>query len=433
MTARSTGAPAACGWLPGRDALLQTLQQRLAALPAGRLGALAVINLCGFREINVGFGHSAGDQVLAAVAASLGEALRSEDRLFHIGNDEFAVLLHDLRHQGIVRLAADRLRASTQLNLHLQGKMVPVRSRIGMALYPEHGQEAAELLRNADAALAAARLAGADCRIYDPELDRRSVASLALRGDLEEAIREGGLELNLQPQIDLRSNRLSGAEALARWPHEKRGLVPPDVFIPIAEQSGLIDSLTFWSLNAALRQCSLYRERYAEVAVAVNLSARVLHDPEVVPLIEQAMKIWNTEPGSLILEITESAMMEDPKAAMEALQALAGIGVTLSIDDFGTGYSSLAYLRDLPVKELKIDKTFVQRMATQPADAALVRSVVDLAHNFGIEVVAEGVEDEPSLDLLRTMGCDYAQGFWIARPMPADEVLEWIGSTRWAR
>ncbi|WP_297527200.1 putative bifunctional diguanylate cyclase/phosphodiesterase [Thiohalobacter sp.] len=416
---------------PGRDALLTALAEWLGE-PAPTPGALGLVNIEGFRAINIEFGHETGDRVLAAVVDAIHGMLRPNDRLFRIGADEFAVLLRDVRNPRVAELALERLAACTRMNLAEDDGYVPVRSRAGMALFPEHGCNAAALLRHADAALHCAVEQTRPWCLYDPQRQAEQAAWLGLKGDLETAIRDGALAMHYQPQIDLRTGRLAGGEALTRWHHPDRGFVPPDIFVPLAEQCGLIDALTYWSLNAALRQCGMCRQHLGCVTVAVNLSARILHAEDVVPLVKRAMTIWNTQPGTLTLEVTESAMMEDPAAALKTLQELTDIGVTIAIDDFGTGHSSLAYLRDLPVHKLKIDKSFVLDMANNRHDQLLVRSIIDLAHNFGIRVVAEGVENDATLALLREMGCDYAQGYHIARAMPADDMLAWIGASPWA-
>ncbi len=416
---------------PGRAALLAALDEWLGG-PAPGPGALGLVNLEGFRAINIGFGHETGDRVLAAVVDAIRGLLRPKDRLFRVGADEFAVLLREVRNPRVAELALERLATCTHMNLAQGEGFIPVRSRAGMALFPEHARDAAELLRHADAALHCATSQTHPWCLYDPQREAEEAAWLGLRGDLEAAIHEGELALHYQPQIDLRTGRLAGGEALTRWHHPERGFVPPDIFVPLAEQCGLIDALTYWSLNAALRQCGMCRQHLGCVTVAVNLSARILHAADVVPLVKRAMTIWNTQPGALTLEVTESAMMENPAAALETLQALTENGVIVAIDDFGTGHASLAYLRDLPVHKLKIDKSFVLDMANNRHDQLLVRSIIDLAHNFGIRVVAEGVENEATLALLYEMGCDYAQGYHIARAMPADEMLAWVGNSPWA-
>jgi EAL domain-containing protein (putative c-di-GMP-specific phosphodiesterase class I) len=219
---------------------------------------------------------------------------------------------------------------------------------------------------------------------------------------------------------------LSGCEALVRWRHAEHGWIPPDVFIPLAEKYGLVDTLTYWSVNVALREWLAYGLQSWGVSIAINLSASLLESTEIVDLISRALKIWAAEPGTLVLEVTESAMMSDPGAALRVLTSLHEMGVTLSIDDFGTGYSSLAYLQKLPASELKIDKSFVRHMADRPQDRKLVRSIIDLAHNLDMRVVAERITEQRSLDMLARMGCDYGQGFYIARPMPAENLSDWL-------
>ena len=238
--------------------------------------------------------------------------------------------------------------------------------------------------------------------------------------------------LYYQPQVDLQEGVVSGCEALVRWNEADHGWISPEVFIPVAESGELIDTLTYWSVNVALREWFRHCRGCSQTAsISVNLSAKLLHSPEIVELIQRAMNIWGAQPGTLVLEVTESAMMVDPKMARSTLAALAELGVILSIDDFGTGYSSLAYLKNLPVGELKIDKSFILHMAEDQQDRKIVQSVIDLAHNLDLRVVAEGIENQQTLDMLVGMGCDFGQGYYIARPMPLAELPPWVESSNW--
>ena len=289
-----------------------------------------------------------------------------------------------------------------------------------------------ELLRGADTALNEARRSRSNYRLYDTLLRDQGQYKSDLRCELQAALDNNALMLYYQPQIDLRQGMLGGCEALARWNHGSRGWIAPDSFIPVAESSELIDSLTYWSLNVALRE---WFKRCAECSlsapISLNLSARLLHSPEVVDLVARALNIWGAPAGSLVMEVTESAMMADPNIALRTLTALHEMGVTISIDDFGTGYSSLAYLKKLPVGELKIDKSFVMHMSENAMDRKIVQSVIDLAHNLELQVVAEGVENEASLDMLESMGCDFAQGYFIAKPMLLTDLSGWLEGSRW--
>jgi EAL domain-containing protein (putative c-di-GMP-specific phosphodiesterase class I) len=290
-----------------------------------------------------------------------------------------------------------------------------------------------ELLRRASIAIVEARKINRDTVLFSDVLRSSGQNWLGLRKDLHMAIERDELQLYYQPKVRLDTGQVCGAEALMRWHSPARGWVPPDEFIPIAEKSDLIEPLSFWSINAALRQCSICRQHYDCLSVAVNLSAVILHHPYLVDILMRAMNIWGTQPGRLILEVTESAMMRDPAASMRTLQTLHDAGITISIDDFGTGYSSLAYLKRLPIDELKIDKSFVLNMHNDAGDEKIVRAIVDLSHNLGVKVVAEGIETQEAYDKLTAMGCDYGQGFLIAKPMSADKIMEWMnGGSAWS-
>jgi EAL domain-containing protein (putative c-di-GMP-specific phosphodiesterase class I) len=282
-------------------------------------------------------------------------------------------------------------------------------------------------MRDAEAAQQKARDRLQGYAVYDPSTNNGDRAWADLKGKLITALENRDLLMYYQPQVDLQRGVLAGCEAVVRWHDTERGWISPELFIPIAERSDLIDSLTYWSLNVALREWFGYRkECCGQATVSVNLSARVLHSPEVVELVRRSMSIWGVTPESLVLEVTESAMMADPRLARRTLLALAELGVILSIDDFGTGYSSLAYLKDLPVSELKIDKSFVQHMVERPQDRKIVQSAIGLAHNLELRVVAEGIEDRQTLDMLTDMDCDIGQGYFISKPMPIQDLPSWI-------
>lgn len=410
-----------------RDRLLAEIDRHLTATTAKaeRL-ALLVFNLCGFRSVNVTHGHAAGDAVLRTVAHRAGNVLRPCDRLFHIGNDEFAVLIIAPRTPHVAGLAAQKILSCIDTDYRIEGDVVAVSAAVGGAMFPDHAADRDGLLRSADTALHLAREQGRNFIIYDGAPVDSEEQPVRLRGELRRALEDNALRLHYQPQIDLQRGVLSGFEALVRWYRPEQGWIQPDVFIPMAEKSGLIDTLTYWSVNAALRGRVEWQAACRGAAIAVNLSARLLQSAEVVDLVSRALSIWDVEPGAPILEVTESAMMSEPDTALRVLKSLHEMGVRLSIDDFGTGYSSLAYLQKLPVSELKIDKSFVTHMADRPQDSRIVRSIIDLAHNLEMCVVAEGINDQRSLDMLVDMGCDYGQGYYIGRPMPAENLGSWL-------
>ncbi|HRK96460.1 MAG TPA: GGDEF domain-containing phosphodiesterase, partial [Rhodospirillales bacterium] len=307
-----------------------------------------------------------------------------------------------------------------------------VAASIGIALHPDHADDQARLLRCADVAMYAAKQQGGGIAVYDQEKDDNSLRSLVLTGELRKAIESRSLFLAFQPKIDLATGRVCGVEALTRWVHPVHGFIPPDQFIPHAERTGLIQPLTGWCLETALERIVELRTRVPELTVAVNLSTRALHAGDVPATVAALLGRWGIRAGDLTLEVTESALMEDPERALEVLNRLREIGLRVSIDDFGTGYSSLAYLKSLPVDELKIDKAFVMHLHEDERDAKIVRSTIDLAHGLGLKVVAEGVETEAHLAALAAFGCDVGQGYFFSKPLPVDQWLAWADGSRWA-
>jgi EAL domain-containing protein (putative c-di-GMP-specific phosphodiesterase class I) len=315
----------------------------------------------------------------------------------------------------------------------IEGNVLSVTAVAGGALFPDHAEDRDDLLKAADAALHHASGQRMHYSIFDTSVRLKEQRWADLKNNLRDALDNADLMLYYQPQVDLQQGTLSGCEALVRWNHSDHGWIRPDSFIPMAEKSELIDILTYWSINLALREWSEFCGSGAPGSIAINMSAKLLHSREVVGLVSRAMNIWGAEPGSLVLEVTESAMMSDPEAALHTLFALHEMGITLSIDDFGTGYSSLAYLKELPVGELKIDKSFIQHMAEDQQDRKIVQSIIDLAHNLEMRVVAEGIENQQTLDMLIGMGCDYGQGFYIGRPMPIGEMPPWVEASNWRK
>lgn len=407
------------------DFLLRTETVVRADSPHGR--ALLLVNVRHLRDINVALGSARTDRVLQQLNDCFAAQLRTGDLSAHLGGDEYGVLLTQLPNPSVALLAAAKLHNAVKPALTVDSDEVPIRLTIGIAI-AQAGDSAESLLRKANIAVADARRTERESVLYSEDLRAGNQDWLSLRKELREAIDNGELQLHYQPKIDLATGAVRGAEALMRWPSPARGWVPPDVFIAIAEQSDLIEPLSFWSINTALRQCSLCRSKLECASVAVNLSANILHHPHLVEIVARAMNIWGTQPGNLILEVTESAMMRDPAASLRTLQTLHDQGITISIDDFGTGYSSLAYLKKLPIRELKIDKSFVINMHNDRDDESIVRAIVDLSHTLGVAVVAEGIENADTLDRLARMGCDYGQGYFIARPMPADAMLDWVAA-----
>jgi diguanylate cyclase (GGDEF)-like protein/PAS domain S-box-containing protein len=418
--------------LPNRALLHDRLEQaiRLAHRDGGPL-ALLLMDLDRFKEVNDTLGHQQGDALLQQVCQRLRDALRASDTVARLGGDEFAVLLPETDEAGATAVARQLLRVLEQPFL-LEGQPVDVGASLGLALHPAHGTDAATLLRRADVAMYVAKRAGGGYTVFSAEHDRHSPDRLALVGELRQAIEQEQLTLHYQPKVGVRTGTVTGVEALVRWQHPERGLIPPDRFIPLAEQTGLIRPLTRWVLNAALRQCNTWRQAGLEIPVSVNLSMRNLHDPELPEVIAKLLARWGVPPTGLRVEVTESAVMADPGRAMEVLGQLRALGLEIAIDDFGTGYSSLGYLKRLQVTQLKIDRSFVQHMATDGSDLAIVHATIAMGHNLGLTVVAEGVEEKFAWELLTRLGCDAAQGYYLSRPLPVPELLEWLRDSPWA-
>ena len=417
--------------LPNRVLLHDRLQQAIrAAERPGLSVALLIMDLDRFKEVNDTFGHHTGDQLLAQLGKRLGTVLRGSDTIARLGGDEFAVLL-PTAHFEDARLIAERLLQVLEQPFALGGLELEIDASIGIALAPDHGSDADALLRRADVAMYVAKRSSSGYALYTAEQDQHSPMRLAMVGELRRAIDHNELALYFQPKISLKTGHITCAEALVRWQHPRHGLLGADQFVPIAEQTGLIRPLARWVLDAALQQCNLWRRDGLDLSVAVNLSMRNLHDAEIVDMIGQLLTRWGIPPAMLVIEITESSLMADAARATEVLSRLRTMGVGISIDDFGTGYSSLAYLKRLTVDELKIDKSFVAHMARDDSDAAIVRSTIGLAHDLGLTVVAEGVEDQETWDLLGALGCDVAQGYFVSRPLPVAALADWLKSSLW--
>jgi diguanylate cyclase (GGDEF)-like protein len=420
--------------LPNRVRFLQALRERLAA-PAEGDGAppqLAVLtlDLDRFKAINDALGHAAGDEVLRQVGARLSSQLRAGDLVARLSGDEFGVLL-GAADRTQAEAAAERLLAALRVPVLYEQQPLDVSAALGIACCPEHGSDAGALVRHADIALYAAKRSGGGHSVYDPRHAGASRIHLSLLGELRTAIAQDQLLLHFQPKLELASGRIKGAEALVRWQHPERGMVPPGEFMPWAEQTGFIRSVTRWVLDAALRQAGAWQASGYDLSVAINISARDLMDRELPQRVAALLHAHRVAPARVCLEITESSVMDDPAHGLAILGRLDALGVRLSIDDFGTGFSSLSYLKKLPVDELKIDRSFVLGMRDgqgERAGEAIVRSTIELAHNLGLQVVAEGIEDEPTLARLRELGCDQAQGYFISRPLAAAAFDAWLAA-----
>ncbi len=418
--------------LPNREQFRHDLRQAIhKATTDGTPCAVLLLDLDRFKHVNDVLGHRFGDRLLRAVAMRLrDEALRGVPSILaRLNGDEFAVLLPNTDAPSALN-TAKRILASFEQPITLDDHTVDLGAGIGVASSPEHGVEADAVLGRAEVAMYAAKAQQAGSITYHPGLDSNSQESLTLLSELRYAVDNNQLRLFLQPKIDLRTGAVLGAEALVRWEHPERGLVPPMRFIPFAEQTGFIRVLTMWMLDQVAQMSQALNERNMRLKIAVNLSTRDLMDQELPTKIEALLNRYQVDPSLLVLEITESAIMDDPQRALGTLNRLHDMGMKLSIDDFGTGYSSLAYLKRLPVDELKIDRSFVMNMERDVQDAKIVRSTIELAHNLGLSVVAEGIENAEAWKLLAALACDEAQGYFIAKPMPSDQFVGWVKQWR---
>ncbi|MET0518498.1 MAG: EAL domain-containing protein, partial [Burkholderiaceae bacterium] len=409
--------------LPNRAQFQGMLQQRLAA---GIGGAVLMLDLDRFKHVNDVLGHEFGDRLLQGVAQRL-QALAGplQVEVARVGGDEFALLL-DAAGEAAAQAMARAILKDFEQPLLIASHMVDLSAGIGIVQHPQHGREVALLLSRVEMAMYTAKQRQSGTMTYSAQLDVGSQESLSLLSELRHAVDHDELCLFLQPKVDLKSGRVISAEALVRWQHPQRGLVPPMQFIPFAEQTGFIRQLTEWVVREAARAWRRAADAGLSLRLSVNLSTRDLLDQNLPAKIEALIAGYGVEPKALCLEITESAIMDDPQRALSTLEQLSAMGFKLSIDDFGTGYSSLAYLKRLPVDELKIDKSFVMAMERDLDDAKIVRSTIELAHNLGLTVVAEGVETAKAWKLLETLGCDEGQGFFIGRPMPESQFVAWM-------
>ena len=418
--------------LPNRTLLLDRVGQAIRQAARARRGmALIVLGVDRFKEINDAFGYGVGDQILKEIAERLNRTLRGSDSVARVSGDEFAVLLPDVAGELYANHVAKKISVALSRPLDLEQNALHVAATLGIAVYPQHGDSADELIRHADIAMNAAKRAGSACGLYDPTQDRGNVRRLSLANDLHDALEKDALSVHFQPKVDLRSNASTGVEALLRWEHPRQGRIPPDEIIPIAEQTGLIKPLTLWVLDASLQQMVEWRRQGIELKVAVNLSMWSLQDPKFTDEVAESLERWKVPASQLELEITESAMMSDPTRSMDILTQLSQMGVGLSVDDYGTGFSSLAYLKRLPVDTIKIDKSFVMNMDLDDSNAVIVRSTIELAHNLGLVVVAEGVESKIIADRLAELGCDTAQGYYYCRPADGESCTRWLRESPW--
>jgi diguanylate cyclase (GGDEF)-like protein len=386
-----------------------------------------VMNLDRFKSVNDTLGYEAGDHVLREVAYRLGRVTGS-GVVARLGGDEFAFLL-DRESSGQAARLAEEIAHALELPIPYGEQWLDVGASMGVAEFPGHGRDASTLLRRADIAMSVAKRFKSGYALYDPQYDTHQQKYLSLLGELRRAVELNELRLFYQPKMNLSNNGVSEVEALLRWQHPERGFIPAGDFIPFAEHTGHIKALTQWVLQEAARQCGVWLKRGTPLRVSVNLSTRDLLNRELPSMLLELVSKHEIEPQLLCLEITESGFMEDPAHARSVLEHLHKLGFHLAIDDYGTGYSSLSYIAQLPVDELKIDRSFVAPIVKDATTATIVRSTIELGHNLGLKVVAEGVEDGEGLRKLYELGCDIAQGYHISKPLPADKLEEWLQTT----
>ncbi len=416
--------------LPNRTLFRDRIEQALlAAGRERRTTAVMLLDVDRFKEINDALGHEAGDQLLDELGERLRVVLRANETLARLGGDEYGVLLPGGSAADAMAIAA-RIHGALTAAFPLRGLALEVGASIGIAVHPEHGEDVDTLLQHADVAMYVAKETHAGTAVYDSEQDENDAARLALAGELRRAIEAEELVLHFQPKADLKTGRIVGVEALVRWQHPEHGFIPPSDFVPIAERTGLIKPLSRYVVASALRQCARWKAEGIDLHVAVNLTIPDLLDLDLPDRIAGLLAETGVRPGQLELEVTESTILADPFRVRQVLNRLNEMGLRLAIDDFGTGYSSLAYLKRLPVQTLKIDRSFVMEMCDDASDATIVRSTIDLGRNLGLDIVAEGVESQEILDALRDYGCTFAQGYFIGKPMPADELVALIADRR---
>lgn len=412
--------------LPNRNLMKERLEHVIAiSKREHRHPALLMMDLDGFKQVNDTLGHQMGDKLLVAIGKRLLNLLRETDTIVRLGGDEFAVLIDNVEKDYAIEVSK-RILNLIQKPFLIENNQLYVSASIGIAHYPYHGDSCNLLIQHADVAMYHAKRNKLGVMVYDPAIDENKVHKLSLISDLRQALQENGLQVYFQPKVAACSQKSHSAEVLLRWLHPQDGFIPPDQIITLAEQSGLINHVFEWVFEQAAIHVRHWLDLGLDINTSINLSVYDFQHHDIVSVIQHILEKYDLSPTCFTLEVTESAMMENPENAVQKLYAIDAMGIRLSIDDFGTGYSSLSYLKQLPVDELKIDKSFVMQMDEDKNDEIIVKSTIDLAHNLGLHVVAEGVENQKISDLLNKFGCDTLQGFYYARPMPPSEFEDWV-------
>jgi len=409
--------------LPNRNFLLDRIAQTISDAKSsdGSFG-LMVMDLDQFRDVNDSLGYAGGDELLRQIGQTLTAAVGPAETVVRLGDDDFAVLFPLLEDRDLVRSKVDVIAQAVSNEFRVGGRKLEIGASIGIAHYPADGDNEHTLLRRAEIATFLAKRDGLGIVAFEQEQDETNHDQLILKADLRKAISEGELFLHYQPKVKIGDCRCIGVEALARWVHPQRGFIPPDEFVALAERTGLIKNLTRWVITQALEQAARWREAGNPLRIAVNLSARNLHEPDLVAFVKSKLQEFSLPPSALQFELTESDIMADPDTAIAMIDELHRFGIEFAVDDYGTGYSSLAYLKKLRISELKIDKGFIGQLNCAGDDMVIVHSTITMAHQLGIRVVAEGVEDQEIWDLLDVLECDIAQGYLISRPVSAQDL-----------
>ena len=412
---------------PNRSTLSRYLASyiRMAHDHDRQLGLL-VMQVKRGQEFSALFGHNRTEALLEDLAERLDEVCRRDDRIIRTGDFEFALILPDIMNEGHAVLAANKILRTLSSPFEIDDNNVSIGVDIGIALFPDHAAKPETLMQHAALALNTASNSNDSYAVYTAAAPDQISDAWDIESELDAAMQNGEMEIYYQPKINLRGGLPCGAEALLRWQSPRRGLVPPSMFIPIALRTGQLKALTWSALNMALEHAANWPMRFGPLTVAVNISPSLLEDDSLVSRVTDAMAIWGTKPNRLTLEITESAVMRHPEMSFDTIRTLKTKGVTVSIDDFGTGYSSLANFKSIPASELKIDKSFVLNILNDKADAGIVKTIIDLAQTFDLQVAAEGAESIDTLKMLKTMGCHYAQGYYISQPLPPQAFAQFI-------
>lgn len=428
---------------PNRKSLLRVLEDKVDLDPNGQFG-LILIYLGHFKEINNTLGHHNGDELLKMIAVRLNGVVNQFPEVINLAAPDnkpshlaalegvvFGVLLESIE-ESLLFSISEKVQQSLNQPFECQRMSLDITAFLGIACYPEHGRNSADILQHAHVATEIAQLRDQQVVFYSSELDPYSARRLTLVAELKHALRAGDLQLYYQPQVDLRLSAVIGVEALIRWRHRVHGFIPPQEFIPVAEKTGVIRQITAWVMDQAMQQAQCFHQQGLLMRVSINLSAKNLQEIELPHTVLTTLQQYEIPADSLCFEITETAMMMDPSRSMRNILALHECGIRLSIDDFGTGYSSLAYLKSLPVSEIKIDRSFVTEMRQEVDDQVIVRTTLNMSHNLGKEVVAEGIEDQETYQALVELGCDIGQGYFICRPLPKDALMAWFSQSEYA-